>query len=308
MPYFTIRPDGVVGTEHAIPGGPMLPRPAPLTAEEWSVVQDPHACQIFLALLTNLLRTQAGLPGYGIAVRSSPHVVETVAAALKTPVVRDPRPDVLNRGALNPTPMPVIWTDDGLAEAFNAGVPMHVLMSVDPGSHRLLKLQKNWLCVESTDYSWGSAIRFIFLVIKDLLWAPGADVIKLDAEHVFSDIAKRLHSGLADRGIAGDCFLEAARELGRTVNHQGNAGFTLLMTLEWAHEKGLVNPVLRDGLQIFQVAEIRAALANPLTPRADIELLARQLRAARFLALDRAGEWGIPEKIWDSAVSLYASK
>jgi hypothetical protein len=308
MPYFTLRADGLLGTEHAAPGGAMLPRPTPLTAMEWGAVQDPYACQIFLALLGNLLRTQAGLPGVGIAVRSSPHVVETVASALHLDIVRDPRPDALERGALNPLPTPTVWTDDGLAEAFNAGVPMHILMSVDPGSHRLLRLQRNWLCLDVTDFSWGDSIRMIFLVLRELLWVRGPEVIHLETERLYLDLAARLHVLLAARGIDGDAFLAAARDIGKTISHTGNAGFTLLLTLCWAQERGLLTSAPRDGLQIFQVADVRAALANPLTPRADIEMLAKQLLAARYLALDRGGEWGIPLEIWNVAQGNYVSK
>lgn len=306
MPYFVIRAEGITGTEQAIMGGPMLPRPAPLGPEEWGMIRDPQACQVLLALLGNLLRTQAGLPGYGIAVRSAPHVVETVAAALQVPVVRDPRPDRLERDALNPVPMPVIWTDDGLAEAFLAGVPMHVLMSVDPGSHRLLRLHKNWLCLDAVDFSWGTTVRFVFLMLRDLLWSPGPQEIRLDAENLYGDIAHRLRLALAPRGISGDLFDVAARELGKSVNHSGNAGFTLLLLLQWAQERGILHPERREDLVVLQIAEIRAALTNPLTPRTDLEVLARQLVAARFLTLNRGGEWGIPEQVWGAAVSHYA--
>lgn len=306
MPYFVVRADGITGTEQATMGGPMLPRPAPLCPEEWGVIQDPQACQILLALMGNLLRTQAGLPGYGLAVRAAPHVVETVASALRVPVVRDPRPDRLERDALSPVPTPVIWTDDGLAEAFLSGVPMHVLMSADPGSHRILRLHKNWLCLDAVDFSWGPTIRFVFLMLRDLLWAPGPQEIRLDAENIYGDIARRLRAALVPRGIAGDVFDVAARELGKSVNHAGNAGFTLLLTLQWAQERGTLHPAKRDDLVILQVAEVRAALAHPLTPKADLEVLARQLVAARFLTLNRGGEWGIPEAVWNAAASHYA--
>ncbi len=308
LPYFVIRPEGILGTETAGTAGPRLPRPGPLTPDEWGIVQDPNAAQILLALLGNLIRTQAKLPGVGIAVRSAPHVVESVAAALRLEVQRDIRPDRLERGALSPVPAPVTWSDDALAEAFNSGSPMNVLMSVDPGSHRLLKLHRNWLCLDVQDYSWGDSIRFVFLMIRELLWTPGPDVIRLEAENIYADIAKRLRLRLADRGISGDCFVTAARDISRSVNHAGNAAFTLLLTLHWAQERGILHPVIRDGFVVLQISEIRAALANPLTPRTDLEMLARQLLSVRYLAADKGGEWYIIKDAWESAASLYASK
>lgn len=308
MPYFIIRAEGITGTEHAVMDGPRIQKPIPLTSDGWNVVRDNQACQILLALIGNLLRTQAALPGYGIAVRSSPHVVEAVARALEMPVIKDPRPDRLERGALSPLPMPVIWTDDGLAEACNSGVPLNVLMSVDPSSHRLLKLHKNWLCLETTDFSWGESIGLIFTVLRDLLWVPNVQAIRLEAEHLFMDLAERLHGVMVARGISGDVFQDAARELGKSVNHQGNAGFSILLFLQWAQDRGLLTAVPREDLMILKVAEIRAALANPLTPRADLEVLARQLVACRYLTLNRGGEWGIPADVWGAAASFYSNK
>ena len=308
MPYFVIRPDGILGTETAGAQGPRIAKPNPLTSDEWGIVQDPSACQLLLALLGNALRTQARLPGVGIAVRTAPHVVESVAAALKLPVQHDLRPDRLERCALDPLPVPVTWTDDALAEAFGSGAPMNVLMSVDPGSHRLLKLHRNWLCLDIQEYSWGDALRFVFLMVREILWTQGPEPIHLEAEHLYADLAKRLHLILGARGIASDCFTEAAREMGRSISHTGNAAFTLLLTLHWAQERGTLHPVVRDGLVVLQVQEIRAALANPFTPKTDLEMMARQLVAARFMAADRAGEWHLVKDVWESAASLYASK
>ena len=162
--------------------GPAIPVPMPLSSPELTNFQYQGFCRVGLALLGNLVRTWTNERPLGITILNGPHLIDKIAQAFSSEVVRNPSDALLGNNDTNPLPMFTSWSDHRLAEVLRAREPFRNFMwSVDRKTHVRLAGQPGWLRIiaDPRDSVHNSAkplddyqaLRWVFLALPAIMRA-----------------------------------------------------------------------------------------------------------------------------------------
>lgn len=279
FPRFSVDVSGVHRVACSVFGPNVVPPPEP-TVNEFDALGDLGFCQMSLALLGNLMRTQAGLHGFGIVVPSSPHVVARVGDALGLETLKNPSIQTVMANENRPLPLVGAWDDPSMNALLKIAGPKHVLTTLDTRSFKLLAPLPDWLPLPISNLSTYSELLWIYHAVPRLLKEPPA----LVDGHFFEGLAKVLHPWLTMHNPRHK-VMKAAHLLddllvNASMKSTGNRWVMLMARL--AHDGVLRVESSGDSVRIKH-QDLIAALASPVLPPFDLSAITKALIASDAL-------------------------
>lgn len=298
FPAFTVDTNGVHRCINNVEG-PEIPYPRPLSTADTDNFTNQAFCQVFMALLGNLVRTAADSSGVGIVVKNAPHLPERIAAALGVPFHRDASPEAVAANARGPLPLFGTWEPGALAAMMKAKGAKHVFMSVDEKTFDLFGTEPGWLRLNVVSLDHYEALRGVFEMLVHLL---GSD------NHVGSrafhrDLAQKLTA--ATRSTIERSFLNSAGgALDAASVDEHNTGTNMLVLLRQLNAGGrLMVTAVEEGYRMEKTAVDRA-LASRSLPGSNFKKVSYFLGEAKMLTVNAPDYIVVNREAWNLVGSL----
>ncbi len=296
FPRFLVDATGVTRTNCSVLGPNVTPPDQTLSPAHFDALSDKDFCFVSLALIGNLLRTQAGFHGYGLLLPSAPHVVERLADALGLPMTKNASIQDVMTGENRPLPLAGVWQDDKFAALLKIRGPKNILTSVDARSFQLLSAEPEWVRLPVDALASYDEIRWIYHAIPRLMRAS----LKPTDERFFSPIALALADWVYPHCMKHQLLIAAAELDSQysAAGSKGSQGSQLVTLLRRLHDSGLL-PAETDGeLVRIKFQDVLAAFASPILPQPDIARMTATLADAKMLLSADRESWALGEALW----------
>jgi hypothetical protein len=292
LPCFEISERGIMPASQHV-AGPLIPVPSQPSVADLEGMHNVATCQLFLALLGNLVAPIQNRPYVKIGLVGAAVALTKLEAVLKRKVYNDETAERLLELGQHPiptlaTPTPHILS--GLVE----GEPSNLIVTVDRHTMALLRTRKDWLTLNVAD-AQVRGFESLFFAAAAAIAAPVQPATK------YRDLAKVSAQTLSAFGVKHAKFDSAARELDSQAN-LGPADVALHL-IRYGVAQGAITPVVTDTGVTIKQAQFRAATSSGIVRMPHLSEVTEALTAARYLLPSPRGEWSIHPDVW----SLYSS-
>ncbi len=294
FPRFIIDTHGI-GRALVQVDGPDVPYPTELSPEEKDAFNNHDFCMVALALLGNLVRTSAHMPGQGIVVPASPHVIERIASVFNIPVVRDPPSTSVEANQYAPFPILTQWTDEALCGFLKTDQSKHCMLSVDQKTFRLMSASPDWVRLPVDSLVGYDSLRWVLLVLPGILAKADRQGLDWSGGGFYLTLAKMVAPGLGQKSK----LVVAGQDLDNnwTVS-SGSAATAFMRLLHWAVDAGLVKPEQTPEGYLVHHSQLTVALSSPFLPRPDLQRIKQALQDAGMLVSAKPDRFEIAALSW----------
>lgn len=298
FPAFTVDTAGVHRCINNVEG-PEIPYPRPMSTTDLDSFTSQAFCQVFMALLGNLVRTAADSSGFGIVVKNAPHLPERIAAALGVAFHRDASPEAVAGNARAPLPLFGTWEPGALTAMMKPKGPKHVFMSVDEKTFDLLGAEPGWLRLNVVSLDNYDALRGLFELLVHLL---GADN-QVGSPAFHRDMAQKLITATRTR-IERSFLKVAGGMLDAAVVDERNTGTNSLVLLHQLTAAGRLRvTAVEEGYRLDKT-DVDRALASRWLPNSNFKRVSYFLGEAKMLVVNAPDHIVVNRESWNLVGSL----
>jgi hypothetical protein len=292
LPCFEVSAQGIVPMSQNI-AGPMIPVPAQPSAAELGCLHNVASCQLYLALLGNLLAPVQMQPYMKIGVTGASVVLSKLEYVLKRKIYSDETAERLIELGQHPIPVLATPTPHILGGVVD-GRPSNIVATIDRHTLALLKTRKDWLTLQLSD-AQVAGFESLFFVISAAIAVPVNKATR------YRDLAKVSAQTLSRFGLQNARFDAAAREL----DNQANMGLAdqVLHLIRYGVANEVIKPDSQEAGVVIKHSQFRSATASGIVRMPHIGDMTEALGAARYTMPGGRGEWVISPEVW----SLYSS-